>query len=107
MYLQPSAESEHLHAFSLKEPTPPPLLPRVMTAPGPVVLFNNLKGRDYSLLHRMIPSACNLAMTFSAQGGDLLEAQGQGSDTPCKLATGDSEGKQAGGRKKEEMRREG
>lgn len=43
-----------------------------MTAPGPVVLFNNLRARDYSSLQRMIPPACNLAVTFTAEMGSGL-----------------------------------
>lgn len=73
---------------------PLPLFLRVMTAPGPVVLFNNFRAHDYSSLQKMIPPACNLALTFTSVGGEPVERQGQGSDTPCKLATGDTERKQ-------------
>lgn len=43
--------------------------------PGPVVLFNNLRARDYSSLQRMIPPACNLALTFTAEGGSWLSVR--------------------------------
>lgn len=71
MYLQQSrGSSESLNiCMRLGERAPLflplPLFLRVMTAPGPVVLFNNLIAHDYSSLQRMIPPVCNLALTFN------------------------------------------
>lgn len=56
----------------MNEPPPPPPLSTLSQrndSAGASVLFNNLIAHDYSSLQRMIPPACNMALTFTAEGG--------------------------------------